>query len=82
MDLHNIMIIKAKRTIRCLAFGTTGLIALYAGGAALFALSHLATADKSDKTLRNQRESGKLLEELHAENLEHPAGFSLPASCL
>jgi len=43
--------------------------------AALFALSHLAVADKSDKTLRNQREAGKLLEELHAKNPEHPAGF-------
>ena len=42
---------------------------------ALYALSHLATADKSDKTLKHQLEAGKILEKLHAENPKHPAGF-------
>lgn len=42
---------------------------------ALFALSHLATADKSDKTLKHQLEAGEILEKLHADNPKHPAGF-------
>lgn len=44
-------------------------------GTALFALSHLATADKTDQTFKNQREAGAMLEVLHADNPDHPAGF-------
>ena len=42
---------------------------------ALYALSHLATADKADTTLNHQLTAGKILETLHAENPKHPAGF-------
>ncbi len=42
---------------------------------ALFALSRLSVADKSDKSLKSQREAGALIEKLHTENPEHPAGF-------
>lgn len=42
---------------------------------ALYALSHLATAPKSDKTLAHQRTAGKLMEELRAKEPTHPAGF-------
>lgn len=42
---------------------------------ALFALTHLATADKADKTFSHQRQAGALLENLHEKHPLHPAGF-------
>ncbi|MEQ9619383.1 MAG: hypothetical protein RIG61_09450 [Deltaproteobacteria bacterium] len=42
---------------------------------AFYALSHLATAPKADKTFTHQKESGALLEELHKEAPEHPGVF-------
>lgn len=42
---------------------------------ALYALSHLATAPKGDKSFQHQKDAGKLLEELHAKFPLHPAGF-------
>jgi tetratricopeptide (TPR) repeat protein len=42
---------------------------------AFYALSHLATAPKADKTFSHQKEAGKILEDLNAEAPEHPAGF-------
>jgi len=42
---------------------------------ALFALSHLATAPKSDKTLAHQKRAGKLIEDLLAKVPTHPAAF-------
>lgn len=43
--------------------------------AALFGLARLATAPKADKSFTQQKEAGKLLEQLHAQSDEHPAGF-------
>lgn len=43
--------------------------------AALYALSHLATAPKADKTFAHQKAAGELLEQLHARAPRHPAGF-------
>jgi len=43
--------------------------------AAFYALSHLATAPKADKTFSHQKEAGRILEDLHARAPEHPAGF-------
>ncbi len=40
-----------------------------------YALAHLATAPKSDKTFTHQKEAGKILESLHAKLPGHPAGF-------
>ncbi len=40
--------------------------------AALYALSHLATAPKADKTFSHQKEVGALLEDLYAKEPEHP----------
>lgn len=40
-----------------------------------YALSHLATAPKADKTFTHQKEAGKLLEELHQQAPQHPAGY-------
>jgi tetratricopeptide (TPR) repeat protein len=40
--------------------------------ATLYALSHLATAAKADKTYSHQKESGALLEALYANNPKHP----------
>ncbi|NIP56214.1 MAG: hypothetical protein GWO08_22785, partial [Gammaproteobacteria bacterium] len=42
---------------------------------AFYALSHLATAPKADKTFSQQKESGAILEELHKKVPEHPGGF-------
>jgi tetratricopeptide (TPR) repeat protein len=42
---------------------------------AFYALAHLATAPRSDKTFTHQREAGKILETLHAKMPGHPAGF-------
>jgi tetratricopeptide (TPR) repeat protein len=42
---------------------------------AFYALSHLATAPKSDKNFIHQKESGELLEKLHVKAPEHPALF-------
>ncbi|GJM14853.1 MAG: hypothetical protein DHS20C13_01800 [Thermodesulfobacteriota bacterium] len=43
--------------------------------AAFYALSHLATAPKADKTFAHQKESGALLEELYIKAPEHPGVF-------
>jgi len=43
--------------------------------AAFYALSHLATAPKADKTFTNQKESGAILEELYIKAPEHPGVF-------
>lgn len=43
--------------------------------AALYALAHIATAPKTDKTFAHQKKSGELLEKLYAENPEHPGLF-------
>ena len=43
--------------------------------AAFYALGHLATAPKADKEFTHQKTAGALLEELHAENPEHPGLF-------
>lgn len=40
-----------------------------------YALSHLATADRSDKTYAHQKAAGQLMEDLHAKAPSHPAGF-------
>lgn len=42
---------------------------------ALFALSHLAIAPKGDKSYRNQKSAGKLLENMHSQNPMHPAAY-------
>ena len=42
---------------------------------ALFGLSHLATAPKSDKSFTHQKEAGALLEELLAKAPQHPGLF-------
>ena len=42
---------------------------------ALYALSHLATAPKADKTFSHQKAAGELLEQLHARAPLHPGGF-------
>lgn len=43
--------------------------------AALYALSHLATAPKADKTYAHQKASGAILEELYIKAPEHPGVF-------
>lgn len=43
--------------------------------AALYALAHIATAPKTDKTFAHQKKSGAMLEKLHAQNPEHPGLF-------
>lgn len=43
--------------------------------AAFYALGHLATAPKADKTFTHQKKAGALLEELHARAPEHPGLF-------
>ncbi|NND92421.1 MAG: hypothetical protein HKN42_16290 [Granulosicoccus sp.] len=43
--------------------------------AAFFALSHLAIAPKTDKAMTHQKEAGSLLEQLHVQSPQHPAGF-------
>jgi hypothetical protein len=43
--------------------------------AALYALAHIATAPKTDKTYAHQKKSGTMLEKLYAENPEHPGLF-------
>lgn len=43
--------------------------------AGFYALSHLATAPKADKTFAHQKNAGKLLEELHRKAPQHPAGY-------
>jgi tetratricopeptide (TPR) repeat protein len=43
--------------------------------AAFYALAHLATAPKNDKTFAHQKKAGKLLENLHEENPDHPGLF-------
>lgn len=42
---------------------------------AFYALAHLATAPKADKTFAHQKEAGRILEELNAKAPQHPAGF-------
>lgn len=42
---------------------------------AFYALSHLATAPKADKTFAHQKESGAMLEELIVTSPEHPGVF-------
>jgi tetratricopeptide (TPR) repeat protein len=42
---------------------------------ALYALSHLATAPKGDKTFRHQEEAGALLEDLRQKAPDHPGLF-------
>ncbi len=42
---------------------------------AFYALSHLATAPKSDKTFAHQKKAGALLEKLHEKAAEHPGLF-------
>jgi tetratricopeptide (TPR) repeat protein len=42
---------------------------------AFYALAHLATASKGDKTFTHQKTAGALLEELHAKAPEHPGLF-------
>ena len=42
---------------------------------AFYALSHLATAPKEDKTFTHQKESGAILEELYVKVPEHPGVF-------
>jgi tetratricopeptide (TPR) repeat protein len=42
---------------------------------AFYALAHLATAPRSDKTFAHQKRAGKLLEALHAKAPGHPAGY-------
>lgn len=42
---------------------------------ALYALAHLATAPKGDKTYSHQKKAGALLEKMHARAPEHPALF-------
>lgn len=43
--------------------------------ASFYALAHLATAPKSDKTLAHQKKAGQLLEQLHQKAPLHPAGY-------
>jgi tetratricopeptide (TPR) repeat protein len=43
--------------------------------AAFYALAHLATAPKADRTFAHQKEAGALLEKLHAKAPEHPGLF-------
>jgi tetratricopeptide (TPR) repeat protein len=43
--------------------------------AAFYALGHLATAPKADKTYAHQKKAGALLEELHTRAPEHPGLF-------
>lgn len=43
--------------------------------AAFYALAHLATAPKADKTFVHQKSAGTLLEELHKKAPMHPAGY-------
>lgn len=43
--------------------------------AAFFALGHIATAPKADRTLAHQRAAGALLEDLHARAPQHPGLF-------
>ncbi len=42
---------------------------------AFYALAHLATAPKGDKTFAHQKHAGRLLEALHAKAPEHPGLF-------
>ena len=42
---------------------------------AFYALSHLATAPKGDKTFTHQKKAGALLEKLHEKAAEHPGLF-------
>lgn len=42
---------------------------------AFYALSVLAAAPKEDTTFTEQKRAGKILEDLHARALEHPAGY-------
>lgn len=42
---------------------------------AFYALAHLATAPKGDKTFTHQKEAGALLEKLHTKAPEHPGLF-------
>lgn len=46
-----------------------------ADATALYALAHLATAPKADKTYKHQKAAGALLEKLHAKRPNHPAGY-------
>ncbi len=43
--------------------------------AGFYALSHLATAPKADKTFAHQKNAGELLEDLHRKAPMHPAGY-------
>ena len=43
--------------------------------AGFYALSHLATAPKADKTFAHQKNAGQLLEGLHRKAPMHPAGY-------
>lgn len=43
--------------------------------AAFYALGHLATAPKTDKTFAHQRSAGALLEQLHQKEPDHPGLF-------
>ena len=43
--------------------------------AGFYALSHLATAPKADKTFAHQKAAGQMLEELHRKAPMHPAGY-------
>ena len=43
--------------------------------AGFYALSHLATAPKADKTFAHQKNAGKILEDLHRKAPIHPAGY-------
>jgi tetratricopeptide (TPR) repeat protein len=43
--------------------------------AGFYALSHLATAPKSDKTFAHQKSAGQMLEGLHSKAPMHPAGY-------
>lgn len=43
--------------------------------AGFYALSHLATAPKADKTFAHQKNAGQLLEGLHSKAPMHPAGY-------
>lgn len=43
--------------------------------AAFYSLAHLATAPKADKTFTHNKAAGKILEQLHAQAPQHPAGY-------
>lgn len=42
---------------------------------AFYALAHLATATKADKTFMHQKKAGEILEQLHGKAPQHPAGY-------